>query len=56
MSNRLTDLYYDARRDVKMTRIIINEHDAKMFQHYKREYDLVCAIIDCIRKPYEKVE
>lgn len=53
--NRLNHMLYEAFEDLRACRIIYDDFSAKAFERYKAEYLAICAIVDCIRKPYRKV-
>lgn len=53
--NRLNHMLFEAQEDMAASRIIYNDFSAKAFERCKTKYLAICAIIDCIRKPYRKV-
>ena len=53
--NRLNHMLYEAFEDLRDSRFIYDYFSARAFERYMAEYFVICAIVDCIRKPYKKV-
>lgn len=53
--NRLNHMRNEAFEDLLASRVIYNDFSAKAFEKCRTKYLAICAIVDCIRKPYRKV-
>lgn len=54
--NRLNHMMYEAFEDLCANYVVYNDITARARERNKTRLFTICAIVDCIRKPYRKVE
>lgn len=54
--NSLNYMLIEAHKDMIASRVIYNDFSAKAFEKCRTKYLAICAIIECVRKPYRMVD